>query len=70
MPEHGGARRGRRASQQARTCDRFSLAAHLFCLLHIVYDYKVAPVAQWIEYLSSEQGVGGSSPSGRTNELV
>lgn len=23
----------------------------------------MAPVAQWIEHLSSEQGVGGSSPS-------
>jgi tRNA nucleotidyltransferase (CCA-adding enzyme) len=27
--------------------------------------YFYAPVAQWIEYLSSEQRVGGSSPSGR-----
>ena len=25
-----------------------------------------APVAQWIEYLASNQGVGGSIPSGRT----
>ncbi len=25
-----------------------------------------APVAQWIEYLASNQGVGGSNPSGRT----
>lgn len=27
---------------------------------------KIASVAQWIEHLSSEQGVGGSSPSRRT----
>ncbi len=26
----------------------------------------VAPVAQWIEYLASDQGVVGSSPAGRT----
>ncbi len=25
-----------------------------------------APVAQWIEYLASNQGVAGSSPAGRT----
>lgn len=25
-----------------------------------------APVAQWIEYLASNQGVVGSSPAGRT----
>lgn len=26
-----------------------------------------APVAQWIEYLASNQGVGGSNPSGRAS---
>ena len=26
-----------------------------------------APVAQWIEHLASNQGVGGSNPSGRAN---
>lgn len=25
-----------------------------------------APVAQWIEYLASDQGVVGSTPAGRT----
>jgi hypothetical protein len=28
----------------------------------------IAPVAQWTEYLASDQGVAGSSPAGRTNE--
>ncbi len=28
---------------------------------------RYAAVAQWIEHLSSEQGVGGSNPSSRTN---
>src|SRR5207245_1826139 len=27
---------------------------------------KLAPVAQWIEHLASNQGVGGSNPSRRT----
>ncbi len=27
---------------------------------------KYAVIAQWIEHLASDQGVGGSSPSGRT----
>lgn len=32
-----------------------------------MYNYQVffAPVAQWIEHLSSEQGVVGSTPAGR-----
>lgn len=29
-------------------------------------DVLLAPVAQWIEYLASNQGVAGSSPAGRT----
>ncbi len=28
-----------------------------------------APVAQWIEHLTSDQGVGGSNPSGRATFL-
>ena len=28
-----------------------------------------APVAQWIEHLTSDQMVGGSNPSGRANVL-
>ena len=27
-----------------------------------------APVAQWIEHQTTDLGVGGSSPSGRTNK--
>ena len=30
----------------------------------------LAPVAQWIEYLTSNQMVGGSTPSGRTIDFL
>ena len=32
----------------------------------IIHPLNNAPVAQWIEYLASNQGVAGSSPAGRT----
>ena len=34
--------------------------------LVICYNYRHAPVAQWIEYLASNQGVVGSNPAGCT----
>lgn len=30
---------------------------------------KNAPVAQWIEYLASNQGAAGSNPAGRTDVI-
>ena len=41
-------------------------AEKLFNSAQLSYDCLIAPVAQWIEYLASNQGVGGSNPSGRT----
>ncbi len=38
-------------------------------LLIKYYGDAHAPVAQRIEHLASNQGVGGSSPSGRTNDI-
>lgn len=37
-----------------------------------MYNYQVffAPVAQWIEHLSSEQGVVGSTPAGRAVNYI
>jgi hypothetical protein len=32
------------------------------------YDPKLAPIAQWIEYVASNHVVGGSNPSGRTKD--
>ncbi len=36
----------------------------------IWYNELVAPVAQWIERVASDHEVGGSSPSGRTENLL
>lgn len=42
---------------------RFPLATPLKVFnIHEIF----APVAQWIEYLASDQGVVGSNPAGRT----
>jgi hypothetical protein len=34
-----------------------------------MYHRRRAPVAQWIEHLTSDQTVGGSNPSGRASVL-
>ncbi len=34
-----------------------------------MYYVAYAPVAQWIEYLASDQGVVGSNPAGRTRSF-
>jgi hypothetical protein len=36
---------------------------------HHTTVHLLAPVAQWIEHLTTDQKVGGSSPSGRANVL-